>query len=334
MTKLLIDLDEEVDEEMLHVLNILRDHYSATDSADSALTPLMRAVMEGNAEEVWRHAVRSEVNKRDETGRTALIMAAQTGNDEAVRALIEAGADTHAQDQEEKTALMYAAEEGHEGIVKRLLLLVQGGQEGAAGGRDGGDAMVDESHAINTGITQPLLATTTPRSGSRSQPGRNEGVKGHAPSRGKGEGWETRDRLGRTALMLAAGQGHPGVVALLLKHGADANALSKKRETALCRVREERIVRKLIKKEAKVWTVSEEDIRRHIRDTEAPPSGEPEEYIRAFRATCPDISLSPEEIERLEDTMRARLAGCTAVREILLRAGGYDVREVDNPEAR
>ena len=160
------------------------------------------------------------------------MVAAQTGNQEAVRALIAAGANTHAQDQEEKTALMYAAEKGHEGIVKALI----------AAGNDNDDVVIKPRELVrvsadprkrHTGKGGTKASTTRvlgKDSTSKGAKERNGDSKARTSGRGVGSqgprvgDCDARDRLGRTALMYAAHGGHPAAVQALITAGADVNA--------------------------------------------------------------------------------------------------------------
>ncbi|HEU5280797.1 MAG TPA: ankyrin repeat domain-containing protein [Gammaproteobacteria bacterium] len=55
------------------------------------------------------------------TGDTALMLAAQYGHEGIVARLLKAGAKVDLTNEDGSTALMWAAEDGHEGIVARLL---------------------------------------------------------------------------------------------------------------------------------------------------------------------------------------------------------------------
>lgn len=68
-------------------------------------------------------------------GFAALMYAANGGQGEMVRLLIEAGADVNQADREGSTALMFGAQHGHLGMVKRLL--AAGAGPNARRGADG-----------------------------------------------------------------------------------------------------------------------------------------------------------------------------------------------------
>jgi ankyrin repeat protein len=63
----------------------------------------------------------SSVNEQDSAGRTALHVAAQSGDGQMVETLIKHGADTKAMDINGLDALHCAVEEGHEDVVEMLL---------------------------------------------------------------------------------------------------------------------------------------------------------------------------------------------------------------------
>mmetsp|Transcript_88864 Transcript_88864/g.240950 ORF Transcript_88864/g.240950 Transcript_88864/m.240950 type:complete len:148 (-) Transcript_88864:117-560(-) len=60
---------------------------------------------------------------RDRRGRTALIYAAANGSLDALRCLVELGADLEARDERRRTALLAAAEAGHVEVVRLLQAL-------------------------------------------------------------------------------------------------------------------------------------------------------------------------------------------------------------------
>jgi ankyrin repeat protein len=63
----------------------------------------------------------ADINVRDKWGRTALMIAAKSGQSEIVRLLLDWEADLHARDERGYTAMMYAAWKGHSEIVRMLL---------------------------------------------------------------------------------------------------------------------------------------------------------------------------------------------------------------------
>lgn len=63
----------------------------------------------------------ADVNAKDKNGKTALMYAADAGNDETIKELLKAGANIQAKDNNGKTALMYAASTGNEDAIKALI---------------------------------------------------------------------------------------------------------------------------------------------------------------------------------------------------------------------
>eukprot|EP00741_Cyanophora_paradoxa_P000389 tig00000404_g380.t1 len=62
----------------------------------------------------------TEINARDKLNRTALHMAAWAGKAEAVKALLQAGADVNAKAADDVTPLMFASQGGHAGAVAAI----------------------------------------------------------------------------------------------------------------------------------------------------------------------------------------------------------------------
>jgi ankyrin repeat protein len=89
-------------------------------------TPLTKAAVDGNMDRVRalifnRHA---NVNRTNEFGETALMIASYRGDVDMVRLLVKAGADVNFVKQgesDEETALMIASAQGHLGVVRTLV---------------------------------------------------------------------------------------------------------------------------------------------------------------------------------------------------------------------
>jgi uncharacterized protein len=85
-------------------------------------TPLMRAVEQGDAAEVFALlSAGADVEARKESGVTAVMNAAGRGRKDILEALIEKGADINAKTTGGFTALMSAALNGQTEIIKTLL---------------------------------------------------------------------------------------------------------------------------------------------------------------------------------------------------------------------
>jgi uncharacterized protein len=84
---------------------------------------LLRAAAAGNGDTVKSllTATDIDVNVRDETGATPLILAARNGHDGVVKTLLIARAEINAKDNQGKTAMMYASTGGHDDTVRALV---------------------------------------------------------------------------------------------------------------------------------------------------------------------------------------------------------------------
>lgn len=83
---------------------------------------LFQAVRGGHAETVRSILTggRADVNGRDESGDTPLIIAARAGHDDVVQALLVARADPNAKNDGGQTALSSAAAGGHDEVIRLL----------------------------------------------------------------------------------------------------------------------------------------------------------------------------------------------------------------------
>jgi ankyrin repeat protein len=132
---------------------------------------------------------------RDDIDRTPLILAAENGQAEVVKLLIDIGVDKEAQDRDDRTALYAAAELGHENVVK-LLLELGANKEGAYEYTPLG-AAVTEGHWT---VAKLLLDNDVNPEG-------------------------TSDKYCKAAVLSAASWGNADMVKQLLDKGADINAV-------------------------------------------------------------------------------------------------------------
>ncbi len=173
-------------------------------------TPLMRAV-HSQMPNTARLLVDAgaDVKKANFYGVTALYIAARAGDTAATRMLLAAGADANAAlPASGETVLMTAAKAGSADIVEALLT---GGAEGvslAQLGEARAAARVAEAAGYSL-LPNPTIATNYADVNAR-------------------ERW-----YGRTALMIAAAEGHLEVVRLLVEAGSDLSLADAEGSTAL-----------------------------------------------------------------------------------------------------
>ena len=154
-------------------------------------TPLLRAIRNNDLVFLKQHLDKSNQDARDDHGATLLMHAAIFGSPEAIRLLLDAGADVNAKNDFDATALLWAARDP----VKVGMLLARGAN-------------------VNTqskqGRTPLIVAAAGSAESVRLLLARNAGVKAH-------------DRMGTTALTEAALAGDVDTMRLLVERGADVN---------------------------------------------------------------------------------------------------------------
>jgi ankyrin repeat protein len=180
-----------------------------------------------------------DVNDRDESGRTYLMIAALKGDAEIVRGLINKGADVNAKTNTGATALMRSAAKGHEEIVK--LLLSKGAKLNLTD-ENGNSAL---SEAILIGRTDIIKLLIDVRADVNLRDGNGctvlMNVLGAEPGRirrllNAGADVNAGDTNGNTALMKGASRYNYRVndaTKLLVDNGADVNPKNKAGSTAL-----------------------------------------------------------------------------------------------------
>ncbi len=141
----------------------------------------------------------ADPNLAGRSGVSALAAAAYRGNDRIVELLLARGADPDHVDDTGKSPIVYAAARGFDIVVRRLL-----------------DAGVDPRARYGNDLTALMWAA-----------GHEDGVGSQAAVTvidrlvAHGATIDAADNRGRTALMIAAERGDAGVVAALMRRGAD-----------------------------------------------------------------------------------------------------------------
>ncbi|MBL8329412.1 MAG: ankyrin repeat domain-containing protein [Rubrivivax sp.] len=137
------------------------------------------------------------VDQRDARGRTALLAATHVDRVEAARLLIARGADVNAKDRQQDSPFLYA---GAEGRLEILKLTLAAGADLKSTNRYGGTALIPAAHHGHVAVVRELLTTRIDV--------------------------DHVNRLGWTALLEAivlgdGGSAHTEIVRLLLAAGAD-----------------------------------------------------------------------------------------------------------------
>jgi ankyrin repeat protein len=180
------------------MVRMLLEAGAALDARDNTgRTALFVAAQTGDPEMVRMVlARRVDVNARSRTpSTTPLVVAVQAGSAEIVRLLLQAGADPNVTDHYGKSPAVYANEANRPDIAELLR------------GSGGSDAGVRESR---------LLAAVSEGDENAVADLLREGADPNARY--------SNQEMGQTALILAAGHGETEAVRMLLRAGANANA--------------------------------------------------------------------------------------------------------------
>jgi ankyrin repeat protein len=157
-----------------------------------------------------------------------IVQAAKAGNVEAVRALLEAEADSNAAEPDGTTALHWAVQNGHAELVD---LLLRSGAKVAAANRYGVTPLAVACTAGDAAIVERLLASGADPNGAfadgetplmtASRTGSAETIKALVA---RGADVHARERRkGQTALMWAAAENNVAAIRALVEAGADVN---------------------------------------------------------------------------------------------------------------
>jgi ankyrin repeat protein len=174
-------------------------------------TPLWLASLNGSAAVIeLLIEAGADANAASPDGETPLMVAARTGKVDAVRALLAHGANPNATENwRGQTALMWAAAEGHAAVIPEL---VEAGANVHARSSGGFTAILFASRHGRIPAVEALL-----KAGGKiddALPVARRGADANA----------AENATGANAFLLAAGNAHYELAALLLNRGADPNA--------------------------------------------------------------------------------------------------------------
>ena len=170
---------------------------TVSSQSDPAVVTIMHALRNGNRQE-FKRGLRENpgsVNGKGHGGWTPIMYAALYGDAEAVRLLLDKGANPNAQNDGGGTALMYAIED----VEKSRLLLDRGADPNARSGEGRTALMIAVGQAGSNAVVKLLLE--------------------------KGASASARLADGRGALLLAVAARDASLLQLLLDHGADRKPL-------------------------------------------------------------------------------------------------------------
>ncbi len=166
-----------------------------TEHHKLVLTTLRVGAATGDIKAIEKALTAIDVNARGLDGATALIIAASTGQLDAIRMLLAIGANADAVDDQGQSALTHAVNFGRTDIVETLLAA---GAKLDAPDHQGMTALFHAAFHANAPLVELLLKS--------------------------GADVNAKDLTGMTALMCAASKGDVGVINMLLAAGADAMA--------------------------------------------------------------------------------------------------------------
>ncbi|CAG1964672.1 unnamed protein product [Fusarium graminearum] len=168
-------------------------------------SPLHTSAMHGNAESTRLLLEKgADIEAKDKTGWTALLIAATFSNHETLKLLLEKGADIEAKDKYGWTALLIAARFSKHETLK---LLLEKGADIEAKDKYGGTALILAAEFSSHETLELLLE--------------------------KGANIEAKDKYDSTALLIAVKSSRHKILELLLEKGADIEAKDEYGRTVL-----------------------------------------------------------------------------------------------------
>jgi ankyrin repeat protein len=212
-------------------------------------------------------SLNADINFKDKTGQTAILLAAKNGNLAVMERLLQDKADINAAVRcSGRTAIQAAAGEGHLAVVERLLQRKANVNAAAYG--NGRTALQAAAGGGHFAVVERLLQEKANVNAAAA----NENGRTALQAAAEGGHLEVVERLlqekadvnaaaayehGRTALQAAAEGGHLAVVELLLQEKADVNAAAAKHcgRTALQAAAEQghlAVVKRLLQEKANV----------------------------------------------------------------------------------
>lgn len=192
---------------------------------------VFRAIRNGDVSWLRAHVSSANVETRDGRGATPLMHTAAFGNLQAMRLLIEKGADVNARNNADATALLWCARE-----PEKARLLIEKGADVNVQSRQGRTPlMVAALREGNSAIVALLLEKgADPKVKTR----RGDTALHSAASAGdpesirfllaKGASVHAADFLNRTPLFAASTSRNPAAIKALIQAGADVNATNKR----------------------------------------------------------------------------------------------------------
>ena len=129
------------------------------EKESETMTEQLVLAAENGEIEVLRNLVEAgaDTNAQDANGRTAVMIATYNNDIEAVKLLVEAGADVNIQDDMKNNPLLYA---GAEGFLEILKLTINAGADPTITNRYGGTALIPASEHGYVDVVKELLTNT------------------------------------------------------------------------------------------------------------------------------------------------------------------------------